>query len=95
MKLCSGREFDRREVLERFTECLYARYEMLKSGQREQILADYHEKIYRLGIAAQYELPDGTRFTGVIRGIKPSGDLIIEDAGGTKSFLFREVQFVI
>jgi BirA family biotin operon repressor/biotin-[acetyl-CoA-carboxylase] ligase len=95
MKLCSGLELDRRDVLERFMECLTARYEMLKGGQREQILADYHSKIYRLNIPAQYELPDGKVFTGVIRGIKPSGDLIIEDACGTKCFLFREVQFVI
>ncbi|MDR0907617.1 MAG: biotin--[acetyl-CoA-carboxylase] ligase [Rikenellaceae bacterium] len=95
MKLEAGREFDRGEVLEQFMQCLTARYEMLRGGDREQILADYHSKIYRLGVPAEYELPDGGRFTGIIRGIKPSGDLIIENAGGTKCYLFREVQFVI
>jgi BirA family biotin operon repressor/biotin-[acetyl-CoA-carboxylase] ligase len=95
MKLETGCEYDRSEVLERFMHCLSKRYDMLKEGQREQILTDYHKRIYRLGVPAVYELLDGGCFVGVIRGIKPSGDLIIEDAHGTKSFLFREVQFVI
>lgn len=95
MKLTTGREFDRREVLERFCARLTERYEMLRNGGVEQILAEYHEKIYRLGVPAQYALPDGTQFTGVIRGVKPTGDLVIEDSEGTKSYLFREVSFVI
>lgn len=95
MRLETGRGFDRTEVLEKFRECLMGRYEMLRGGQRDRILAEYHERIYRLDVPARYVLPDGTEFTGVIRGIKPGGDLIIEDENGTKSFLFREVQFVI
>lgn len=95
MRLLAGKEFDRREVLDRLCRCLMARYEVLRNGGRERLMKEYHGKIYRLDVQAQYTLPDGTEFTGVIRGVKPGGGLIIEDEHGTKSYLFREVSFVI
>ena len=91
----AGREFDRREVLDRFHARLMERLEQLKKGDRERLLADYHSRIYRLGVPALYTLPDGTQFTGTILGVGAGGELMINDGTTTRSFLFREVSFVI
>ncbi len=96
MSLETGRGFDRREVLERFIGCLTERFEALKvTHARETLRRDYHKLLYRLDTPALFSLPDGERFTGTIRGTGPGGELIIETAGGTKTFLFHEVSFVI
>ncbi|MDR2891375.1 MAG: biotin--[acetyl-CoA-carboxylase] ligase [Alistipes sp.] len=87
---------DRREVLERFYGRLMERVECLKGGGRATILADYHAKIYRLDTPARFALPDGGEFVGTIRGVGPGGELTIDHPDGTaKSFLFREVSFII
>ncbi len=67
MALELGREVDRGAVLERFYECLTGRLNMLrevretdengvKIASRADLLSDYHEKIYRLGVPARYRL---------------------------------------
>jgi BirA family biotin operon repressor/biotin-[acetyl-CoA-carboxylase] ligase len=48
-----------------------------------------------LDTPALYELPDGTRFTGTIRGVGDGGELVMDTPEGVKRFLFREISFVI
>jgi BirA family biotin operon repressor/biotin-[acetyl-CoA-carboxylase] ligase len=88
---------DRHEVLERFVARLTERFEALRAGRREELQNEYHKKIYRLDTPARFALPDGAEFTGIIRGVGSGGELLIEDAvsGAQKSFLFREVSFII
>ncbi len=95
MALETGHSCDRRKVLEEFYKRLMARFETLKGGAREDLQRDYHSKIYRLDTPARYTLPDGVEFTGTIRGVGPGGELLLEDAGGIKKYLYREVSFVI
>jgi BirA family biotin operon repressor/biotin-[acetyl-CoA-carboxylase] ligase len=85
------------EVLERFLARLMARFEALRAGEREELQNEYHKKIYRLDTPARFALPDGKEFTGIIRGVGSGGELLIDDAvsGAQKSFLFREVSFII
>jgi BirA family biotin operon repressor/biotin-[acetyl-CoA-carboxylase] ligase len=100
MALETGREFDRREVLERFYARLMEHFEMLRRGHREKLQRDYHSKIYRLDTPARFSLPGGeatTEFTGTIRGVGPGGELMVEEEGGSvpRSYLFNEISFVI
>lgn len=95
MALETGREYDRREVLERFCAKLAERFETLKTGDREALQRDYHSKIYRLDTPARFALPDGTEFTGTIRGVGPGGELAVESHDGIKNYLYREVSFII
>jgi biotin-(acetyl-CoA carboxylase) ligase len=72
------------------------RFAALRDGDsREALRHDYHSALYRRDTEAGFTLPDGTEFTGVIRGVDPTGELTIETPGGPRKFLFHEVSFVI
>lgn len=89
MALELGRELDRGEVLRRV-------YERLMAGLRMDNAEKYHSKLYRLNERSVFELPDGVRFTGTIRGVRPSGELVMEMPDGSpREFLFREISYVI
>ncbi len=66
-----------------------------KTTACEKLQHDYHSLLYRLDTPAQYTRPDGTRFTGAIRGVGPGGELTIDTSDGVGTFLFHEVSFVI
>lgn len=96
MRLITGKEFDREEVLERIAHHLRNRYEMLRHSEQEILRKDYHQRLYRLGEEHTYALPDGTHFRGVIEGVEPQGALKISTPQGEEyKFLFKEVEFVL
>lgn len=97
MALETGREQDRREVLDKFYGALTRRYGLLKNGGRDEIRNQYHDKIYRLDTPAPFTVPgvEG-QFTGIIRRVEPDGGLVVEDVTGHRNtYLFQQINFVI
>lgn len=91
-----GHDIDREELLDKFHVALMARYSLLESGDKESIQRDYHERIYRLGVESPFRLPRGEEIRGTIRGVRPSGELLVEHADmEVKEYLFRQIEFVI
>ena len=96
MKQATGREFDRRAVLDAFHSCCMERYERLARGEKSAIQQDYRDRMYRIGQRTPFRLPDGTPFEAVIEGVRPSGELLLRhDNGVQRAYLFREVEFNI
>ena len=96
MALETGREFDCGQVLSHFERALARRYGQLREGLSEQLQSDYHARVYRLGEWHTYARPSGERFEAMIRGVRPSGDLILAERDGSeRAYLFKEVEFVI
>ncbi len=97
MRLLAGRTFDRWEVLEVLYGRLMGRYAELEKGGREALQGDYRASLYRLGERQRFRDPStGRVFDAVIRGVRPAGDLLLEDADGTvRSYLFRGVEFIL
>lgn len=96
MQAVAGREFDRREVLDRLYANLMRRYAVLEAGSTERLQSDYRRLLYRLDEPHTFLTPDGKPFTGTIRGVEPDGGLIVESADGTRrSYLFKQIEFVI
>ena len=95
MALVCGREFSRDEVLESVHRRVMLRLESLDQGCAEQLHRAYCERMYRLGIEAQFALPDGSCIRGVIRGVENQGALIVATDSGERRFLFKEVAFVL
>ena len=96
MALEAGRTFDREEVLDRFHAALMRRYAALEAGDRAPLAEEYRRRMYRIDAPQAFRLPDGTRFTGVIRGVRPGGALQVEHPDGTlHDYLFREIEFEV
>ena len=96
MALQTGKKYDLREVLEHFVARLMYNYEHLRQGAKQRIQERYVASMYRRGAQHVYALPDGTRFRGMIVGVRPSGELIIDHEDGTRAeYLFKEVEFVL
>ena len=95
MALVCGREFSRDDVLESVHRRVMLRLESLDEGCAEPLHREYCERMYRLGVEAQFALPDGSRFQGTIRGVESQGALIIATDSGERRFLFKEVAFVL
>lgn len=96
MAQLAGREFDRREVLERFCESLKNRYDQLEHGDRKALSADYRSRMYRLGTPSPFRMADGRVVEAVIEGVQPSGALILRHADGRqREYMFGEVEFVV
>lgn len=97
MALETGCTFDRRQVLDRFYGHLMRRVEMLRRGEKDAVRSEYHAKLYRLGVPAQFRLPDSDgAFTGTIQRVEPDGGLVVEDiVGHSQTYLFQQISFVI
>ena len=96
MSLLAGCKFDLEEVLRAFELALHSNYALLRNGDKEALQERYNTLLYRRDEPCTFALPDGSRFTGTIRGVKPMGDLLVEDEkGGVKGYLFKEIEFVI
>ena len=97
MALVAGREFDREEVLTRLHTNILSLYESLRRGEKEMLQSRYRASMYRLGEQHPYALADGTIFEGTIRGVRASGELMIEHAsdGTLCEYLFKQVEFII
>lgn len=96
MRQAGGRDYLREEVLDRFITHLTALYEELQSGERERIEQTYRRNMYHLDQEHTYALPSGEQFRATIRGVEPSGHLLLEHTDGTlHRYAFKEVEFVL
>ena len=96
LALLTDRNYDREGLLKQFEKCLSCRYSQLRNGEWGELQTDYHSVLYRRDEKHTYALADGTRFEGIIRGVKSTGDLIVEwEDGKQRSYLFKEIEFVL
>ncbi len=96
MTLEAGRAFERDEVLERLVAAILARFDAVGSEGEASLVADYHALMYRLGELHPFKIASGELLGGVIRGVEPSGELLIDwESGASGSYLFGGVEFVI
>lgn len=96
MRLAAGRTFDRYEVLDRLYAHLMRRYGELGRGAYEELQADYRQRMYRLGERHRFRFPDGHTEEGIVRGVRASGELLVEhDDGHVGAYLFRQIEFVV
>ena len=91
-----GKEVDAEKVLTCFLSHLQRNYELLREGDSEGLHERYNSLLYRRNEYHTYALPSGEKFRAKIIGTAPSGALRLEnEEGGTKDYLFKEVEFII
>lgn len=75
---------------------LEVRYLQLKAGKNDDLLTDYLANLFQFREWATYKRPDGSLIEGYIKGIEPSGKLIMKlRSGREESFDLKELKFII
>lgn len=99
MAIVSGNGTDIRKALEEITDTFRSICEtMLASSEgRTRLHSFYLSRLWRLDEEHSYvETATGKAFTGTIKGVSPTGRLLIETADGSlKEFAFKEISYII
>lgn len=92
----SGKEYDRKAVLDALTEHFDARLAQC-SAERETLKRDYLQNLYRLGERHGYtDITRGEKFTGIIRSVADNACIEIECSDGNiRRFAFKEIAYII
>ena len=89
----SGKTLDREVVLKKIYAGIFREYQRLRGGKWPEIRSYYLSRLYRLAEPAWYSLPDGSRFSALLKGIGEEGELILISKEGERRFRFGEVRF--
>ena len=96
MALERGEVFDREEVLRCFMRHLESLYGLLEGGDKRGVEERYRQRMYHLNEEHTYAYPSGETFRATIRGVRPSGELLLEHTDGVvREYAFKEVEFVL
>lgn len=96
MALQRSAKFDREEVLRCFMHKLEEWYDVLSSGNKQLVESTYVSRMYHLLEEHPYMLPSGEVVRALIRGVRPSGELILEHHDGiVREYAFKEIEFVL
>lgn len=60
----------------------------------EELWSAYEVFLFRKDIVSEFDLPDGSRIEGIIRGVSPSGLLVVEIQGNPKHFDLKELRLI-
>lgn len=88
----TGKTFELHQLAEEYCQSLEQRYLQLKKGLGRAIGEEYLQHLYGMGRQALFERPGGEQFTGVIRGINATGQLIIRHSGQEEAFHLKQVK---
>lgn len=95
LRQITGRETDRRELLDTILERFSTYLEMVNSGRYDEIAHLYRQSLYRRDGLHRYRDGNG-EFTAFIEDITPEGHLLLRRAdGSTSRYAFKEVSFII
>ena len=91
--IINEKDFELNLILENICEHLEEEYLELKVGKESEQKLEYVEALYRFNSWHLYRDVNG-EFEGKIRGVKPSGRLIMETKLGLKQFETKEFEYI-
>lgn len=95
MKLLTGKEFSREEIIEQLCANFEVNYAMLAENLSSTIDKNYLDSLYRKTGYHTYEDAKG-QFKAKIKGVNNYGALLLLDKSGTeREYQFKEVSFVL
>lgn len=93
IKSLTGRFHELDEVSEVLMRCLKQELGRLRTTPAILIKDRYEAVLFRMGKPSTFEWPDGTRFTGIIKGVSETGKLkILTEDEVISSFDLKEVK---
>lgn len=95
LKMITGNNQDREEILTDILRILATYYDLLRRGETELINRRYHHSLFRKEGYYPFADKNGI-FSARIVGVEPDGELILcTETNEKKGYLFKEVQFVL
>ncbi|NHF60760.1 biotin--[acetyl-CoA-carboxylase] ligase [Flavobacteriaceae bacterium TP-CH-4] len=95
LKLLLGREVDLDELLMNLIEELRRLFLGFETMNDEGLQMKYEARMFRKDKPSAFELPDGNRLSGSIRGVSAGGKLIVEhEKALLKEYGFKEVKLL-
>ncbi len=95
LKLLTGKDYDREEILADIVERFTTLYDRLQNGEAEAIRDEYMQCLYRKDGMHEYEDVRG-RFMAEIADVEPTGHLLLRfENGNTVRYEFKEVKFIL
>lgn len=93
LKLETGTDYEIREVRDLLFGEFEKAYLDLKGGKQIEIMENYQERLYRLGVPTKFKIEDRT-IEGKIHSINELGQLVIDINGTLESFSKTEIQYL-
>ena len=95
LKQIYGKDFNREDILQKIIDEFEHFYEMIRSGQQDELRRQYLAKLYRREGWHEYEDADG-RFKAEFVDIEPTGHMLLrKETGEVNRYEFKEVRFII
>jgi BirA family transcriptional regulator, biotin operon repressor / biotin---[acetyl-CoA-carboxylase] ligase len=88
-------QFNLYEMVDNLCCHIEKRYLQLRANKKEEIRKEYTKNLFQIGTEKQYQLPDGTLFSGIITAVSPEGYLQVLTENGQKQFGLKEIIFSI
>lgn len=94
LRQITGKEYHRKEVLDKFLSIFYPYYLQLLQDKQAAIKDDYMKALYRAGGFYPYQDKDGL-FIASIEDVEPAGHLVLKtEQGDLRRYAFKEVCFL-
>lgn len=94
LKMITGVDHDRKELLGEILSSIAVYYERLATGGKKPLESEYVRMMYRIG-QENWFMAEGTKFRGVISGIDNSGCLVVKREDGTPNhYMFKEIEYL-
>ena len=95
MKLETGKNFVLEEVLKKTTENVCEKLKNLNEKYFSEMKLVYETNLFRKGKVSVFEMPSGSHFNGMIKGVSDIGELLVEtEDASLKKFQLKEVKLV-
>lgn len=95
LTLLTGQTWDKESLLNELLTALKEGYDALQRGEALSIWQGYASHLYRKDRVSAFELPNGTRFNGIIKAVTPYGKLVVDiENQGETEFGLKEIQLL-
>jgi BirA family biotin operon repressor/biotin-[acetyl-CoA-carboxylase] ligase len=94
LKNTTGQDYDLHELLTTLLSSLKEYYGRMQTGSYPEWFRSYERNLFLRDVPASFQRPEGPVFEGIIRGVAPDGQLLLETAPGRQeAFGFKEVRY--
>ncbi|MGB5236947.1 MAG: biotin--[acetyl-CoA-carboxylase] ligase [Flavobacteriaceae bacterium] len=94
LKLITGLSYNLDSLITLISESLHKRLSTINSHNYSDIMSEYEEVLYRIGIPSTFMLPDGSKLVGIIDGITDGGQLKLKTEQTTRMFNMKEISLL-